>query len=245
MRPACAWPRVLVPQVVRECTATAGATRHHHFAAVAGEHAHRRLVDLRRQHALHATREQRHPLAPLALGRDDLWPLDPARPVRRTARKPEQGAEPSTEERRQQRRPPCGEEREARQTRAGQHSAKQGANRTLDERSFPGALDVAARMVDQVHVVDPRRAGRHAGEAGEAAVDVAGDRGVGRRVLLQHVLDQVDAPARAVPLVAKDRVSRAGGEAETAMDAGAEHLVGLRQCRERQLALGELGLHRR
>ena len=74
---------------------------------------------------------------------------------------------------------------------------------------------------------------------------MAGDRGVGGCVLLQHVLDQVDAPARAVPLVAEQRIGGAGGEAEAAMDAGAEHLVGLGQCWERQLALGELGLHRR
>ena len=75
--------------------------------------------------------------------------------------------------------------------------------------------------------------------------DVARHRGVRRRVLLQHVLDQVDAPARAVALVAEQRVGGAGGEAKPAMDAGAQHLVGLGQRGMGQLALGELGLHPR
>ena len=48
-----------------------------------------------------------------------------------------------------------------------------------------------------MHVVHAGRAGRHAGEAGEAAVDVLDDLGRSRPVVLQHVLDQVDAPARA------------------------------------------------
>ena len=49
-------------------------------------------------------------------------------------------------------------------------------------------------MIDQVHVVHARRAGRHAGKAGKAPVDMGDDRVVGRPVVLQHVLDEVDPP---------------------------------------------------
>ena len=63
--------------------------------------------------------------------------------------------------------------------------------------------------------------------------------------LLQHVLDEVDAPARAVPLVAQQRVGGAGGEAEPAVNAGPQHFVGLGHRRVRELLRGELGLHPR
>ena len=42
----------------------------------------------------------------------------------------------------------------------------------------------------------------------------------------EHLLDQVDTPARAVELVAEQLVGRAGGGAEPAMDAGAQDLIG-------------------
>jgi hypothetical protein len=56
-------------------------------------------------------------------------------------------------------------------------------------------LDAHPREIDEMHVVHTARAGGHAGEAGQATVDVVGDR---RRdgALLEHLLDQVDAAAR-------------------------------------------------
>ena len=61
----------------------------------------------------------------------------------------------------------------------------------------------------------PRRAGRHARQARQAAVDVA-NRALGRRLAaLEHLLDQVDAPARAVELVAEQDIGRAGGGTES------------------------------
>ena len=52
---------------------------------------------------------------------------------------------------------------------------------------------------------------------------------------LQHVLDQVDAAARAVEFVAEQQEGRAGRGAEAAMHAGAQHLLedavsGSRSC---------------
>src|SRR5438105_999250 len=103
---------------------------------------------------------------------------------------------------------------------------------------------MAAAVIDQVHVIDARRAGRHAGEAGETAVDVLDGLCTDRLAALEHILDQVDAAARAVELVAEQDIGRAGRGAETAMHAGAQYLfrlpiVGIGKLRER-----EAGLHR-
>ncbi len=68
---------------------------------------------------------------------------------------------------------------------------------------------------------------------------------VGRRrpVILQHVLDQVDAAARRIELVAQQHIGRTGRGAEAAMDAGAQDLVGFRGGRIGKLSEREMGLH--
>ena len=77
-------------------------------------------------------------------------------------------------------------------------------------------------MIDQMHVVHAGGTGGHAGEAGEAAVDMLDHFGGRRLAALQHVLDQIDAPARRIEFVAEQEIGRAGGGAEAAMHAGAE-----------------------
>ena len=63
-------------------------------------------------------------------------------------------------------------------------------------------------------------------------------------VVLQHVLDQIDAPARAVELVAEQHIGRAGGGAEAAMDAVAQDLVrDFGDRSDRQLGGVKAGLH--
>ena len=47
----------------------------------------------------------------------------------------------------------------------------------------------------------------------------------GLLLALQHLLHQVNAPARAVEFVPEQDVSGAGGSAKTAMDAGAQDFV--------------------
>ncbi len=66
---------------------------------------------------------------------------------------------------------------------------------------------------------------------------------VGRPAVLQHVLDQVDAAARAVELVAERHIGRAGGGAETAMHAFAQDLLRFGDMRIGKLGKGEIGLH--
>ncbi len=66
---------------------------------------------------------------------------------------------------------------------------------------------------------------------GEAAVDVLHHLLRRRAIILQHVLDEVDAPARLIQLVAEQHIGRAGGGAEAAMHAGSQDLVGIGDVR--------------
>ena len=100
-----------------------------------------------------------------------------------------------------------------------QHVPQQAAQPAV--KSWPpiGLFDPDPRMIDQVHVVHPGRARGHAGEAGQAAVDVLDHLPGCRPLALQHVLDQINAPARAIELVAQQHIGRAGRGTESAMHA--------------------------
>jgi hypothetical protein len=104
---------------------------------------------------------------------------------------------------------------------------------------------MGARHIDKVHVMHARGAGRHAGEARKATVDMERRVLVGRLVVLQHVLDEVDPTARTVELVAQQHIGRTGRGAEAAMDASPEDRLGGRDVRIGELRQGEVGLHRR
>ena len=94
-----------------------------------------------------------------------------------------------------------------------------------------------------MHVMHPRRAGRHAGQARQAAVDMQHRLFIRVAVILQHVLDQVDTAPRTVELVAQHLIGRTGRGAEPAMHAGSQDLVGPRDFGIGQLLGRELGLH--
>jgi hypothetical protein len=63
-------------------------------------------------------------------------------------------------------------------------------------------LDPSTSVVYEMHVIDPRRAGRHAGQARKATVDVF-DRVVGNSIITQHFFYEVNPPARAIEFVAE------------------------------------------
>ena len=237
----------LLPQMMRQRAAAAGAARHHHLAAVPGQQPDRGLVDLRRQHALGAAVEDRHAPEPLAECREHLRPVDRGaswHPRRRQRQQPAQLAGDQARGQEDERpaepgRLQCRPE----QQRPRQHEAQQPAHGAIRPRAHVGLLDVLPGVIDEVHVVHPRRAGGHAAQAGQAAIDVL-DHLLGRRaVVFQHVLDQVDAAARAIELVAEQRVGRTGRGAEAAMHAGAQDLGGLRGVGIGELGRGEAGLH--
>ena len=82
-----------------------------------------------------------------------------------------------------------------------------------------------ARVIHQMHIVHAGRASRHAGQTGQAAVDMLDVKLGCRPVLFQHVLYQVDAPAWTVEFVAEQHVCGARRRAEPAMYAGAQNLL--------------------
>ena len=102
---------------------------------------------------------------------------------------------------------------------------------------------MSAGVVDEMHVMDAGRTGRHAGEARQAAVDMQRDLRRRRPVVLKHVLDEVDAAAGRIELVAVQHVGRAGGGAKAAMHAGAQNLFRLGHIRISELREGERRLH--
>ena len=135
------------------------------------------------------------------------------------------------------------EQRQPEAVRIGQHEGEDGPQQAIAQWPPVGRLDVLPGVIDEVHVMHAGRTGGHAGQAGQAAVDVLDHLRHGGLTALQHVLDQVDAPARGVELVAEQQVGRAGRGAEPAMDAGPQDFFRRGHGRVRELRQAEVGLH--
>ena len=234
--------------MVDQGAAAAAARRDDDLGPVPGQEADRRLVDLGRQHLLGAAGQQRDPHAALALGRENLRPVHRRGRRHRPRRQRHQRAQPP---RHQPGKGFCqagAVERRAQPRRPGQHLAENMAQQPLGKGSAVMLLDMPPAMVDQVHVMHPRRAGRHAAEAGQTPVDMLdglrADRlGAVAAALFEHVLDQVDAAARAVELIAQQHIGRAGRGAEAAMNTRPQDLFRRRGIRVRKLREREFGLH--
>src|SRR6266513_3476664 len=116
------------------------------------------------------------------------------------------------------------------------------AAQPVPRRAPSALLDHRAADVDQPSILHSRRTGGFAGTAGEAAVQVQPR---ARRYLgaLERSLDQVNAAARTVEIIAEHLVSRTGRGAKAAMHAPAQDRVGF--CAFRRVAdeIGEAGLH--
>ena len=242
--------RLLLAHVVDERAATRLAFRDDDLDAETVQEPDRRLVDRRVEHGLRATGQKRDAATRRTGGRVAPGPRYRRNLRDRRRRKAQHGGdgfepryrredagEGSPERRELQRRP------EPR--RIGQNHRQRLPDQPVEQRAPVGPVDVGAGVIDQVHVVHAGRAGRHAGEAGQAAVDMGDDFPVGRASVLQHVLDQVDAPARAVELVAQRHIGRAGRGAEAAMHAFAQDAFGFRDMRVGELLGREGGLHGR
>ena len=132
---------------------------------------------------------------------------------------------PGVEHRRQRPRDQPGNHCQPEERRIDQHAREQPAQWAVGKRTLVGFLDVLARMIDQMHVVHAGRTGGHAGKARQATVDMFDHLARRRPVLLEHLLDQVDATARGIELVAEQNISRAGRRAEPAMHAGAQDFL--------------------
>jgi hypothetical protein len=110
------------------------------------------------------------------------------------------------------------------QGRTRQDSAQRGALDCIERRARDMLFDDIATDIHQPSVFDARRAGGFAGAAGQASIKVNLRFGA-HFVAFQHFLHEVDAPTRAVQLIAEQLIGRARGRAEAAMHAGAQDAV--------------------
>ena len=247
-RPPGAGQRVgLLAHVVGERSAAGFLARDDDLVAEPREQADGGRVDAGIEHALNAAHEQRHaallrPLRGIGSGCAETLGCRHAFRHQPHERVDAAGAKRGGDGF-QRHCHPCRNQGEAEQCRArhgeGQHIAQQA----LKDRAAVGFLDMGAGLVDQVHVVDARRACRHARQARQAAVDVLHRLCRRRLALFQHVLDEIDAAARAVEFIAQQHIGRAGGGAEAAMHALPQDGVGFRDAGLGQLRRREGGLH--
>ena len=229
--------------------AAAGVRRDLDVDPAAGEQTDGGVVDLGAQHLLGAAREQDHALPPLSRGGRSAG-TGIARAPQQAGRGEAQhrhhllGREPGDEPRERPRHP-RGRQCQAQAVRIGQNRCQQAAHRAVLQAALARRLDVGARVIDEVHVVDTAGTRGHARQAGEAAVDVLAHHRGGLAALLEHLLHQVDAPARAVALVAEQHIGGAGGRAEAAVHALSQDAIDLGDARVLELLRLEVGLHRR
>ena len=207
---------VLAAGVQGKRAAAALPARHDDLAAVGREHGRGGAVHPPEEHALHAALEQRRPHPRLAPGRHQ--PLRPGAQVGRGhARREREGANAGRKRPRQgAQEPRPGGERE--------HAALDGA---LAQRPRRPLAAQRPRALDEDVVAHAARAGGHARQAAEAAVEVAGDRRVELDLAAVDQVHQVDAAAGRVHLVSPERVGRARRQAEPAVHAGVEQLARL------------------
>ena len=206
-----------VAGVPREAAAAALGARHVDFHAVAREHVDRRRVDVGLQHLLRATRQQRHPRAPLPARRRNLGQSHRRRHLSRREvehRTQRPGHESSKGP---AHRGPLEGPAKARRIRNGH--ARHPTAETLRGRARSFRVEPRAERADQVAVGHATRAGRLAREATEAAVDVRLRR-LQREAPLEHLLHQHDATAGGIHLLPEFLIGGTRREAEPAVHAG-------------------------
>ena len=223
--PAC----VVEVEAQRAAAAGAAPLRLDQRDADAVEHARRRRVDAGRQRRLHAAGEHQHaprvarrrPRARRRVARAP-WPAEPA-----GRKRPQHLAEAQ----RRLEQPASRQDLPAARRAAAVACRRRGARVSTSSRPMSSSRPYCT----------PDGTGGLAGAAGQAAVEVqAGLRR--RRAALEHLLDQVDAAARAVELVAEQLVGRAGRGAEAAVHALAQDRVGLAAGGRVADEVGEMGL---
>ena len=120
----------------------------------------------------------------------------------------------------------CADQRQPEPSGIGQNVGQHATQHPVVPGPLVAGMDIGAGMIDQMHVIDPRRAGGHAGQARQAPVDMFHNLDSGRLVVLQHVLDQVNPSARRIQFIAEQQIGRAGRGAKPAMHAGAQDFLG-------------------
>ncbi len=159
----------LVAKVIGERAAAAGTGRDDNVDAAPGEEADGRIVDARAQHLLRAAGEHDDARAAVFLGGGGAGPLEFRRGRQHGGRQLDHGGDLVEAETAQRVEPRTAERRELQRQpealRIGQHARQELAHEAFSKRARRRLLDVAARQIDQMHVVDTARTGRHAGQA--------------------------------------------------------------------------------
>ena len=230
--------------VMGQRPAAARAFGDDHFAALPCQQADSGVVDVGVQRLLRTARHQRHPFARCPLRgealrvivgadrRDRLGGHLDHRTQPRVGHQPREGP-PDLRPQKCQPEP----------RRIGQDTRQNPPQGTVAEGPFVAFFDVIAGMIHQMHIVHARGAGRHTRQTGQAAVDVFDRLFIRIAVVLEHVLDQIDTPARAIQFVTQHLIRRACGGAKAAMHTGAQDLVAACRRGVFQLFCGECGLH--
>jgi hypothetical protein len=217
--------------MVGQRATAAGFFRDNHVRPQAGQHADRGLVDAGGKGFLRAAGQQRHAGTALALRAMDLRPLRKAGGRQGRRRQFQHGAQAlrkqgiTRNDGDQRAGQASGDHGQAKPRRVRQNFGQGPAQYAFVERSLVRLLDIAARVIHQVHVVHAGRARGHAGQAGKATVHVAHHVFGGRLSALQHVLHQVDAAAGRIQFVAQQKEGGARRRAHAAMHAGAQNLI--------------------
>jgi hypothetical protein len=216
----------------------------HHVAAQPRQQPDRRVVDVRVERPLRAAGHQRHAHLAFALRREHLRIVVAADRRDLLRRHGQHRLQPRIGHQEGEGPPDLGaQKRHAEPRRVGQDPRQRPAQHALEERASVGLLDVFPRMVDEMHVMHARGAGRHAGEAAEAAVDMLDRLLIGRAPVLQHILYKIYPPPRTVEFIAQHLVGRTGRRAEPAVNAGPQDLVRPLDRRILELFWRERGLH--
>src|SRR5436853_7833619 len=100
-----------------------------------------------------------------------------------------------------------------------------------------------ARLVDQRGIIHARWTRGAATETRETAVEMKHSLRIGCSTAFEHLLHQHDASAWTIAFITQQNVSRAGRDAEAAMHAGAQRLLGIAHMRIGQLFSAEIRAH--
>ena len=219
----------VVVEVVTDRAAAARTLRHRRRDTQTVEHARGGGIDAGHHRRLHAAVKQQHAAR-----------VPRARPASRVRA----GGHLAREHGRQQRSQHLTQaHRRVEQPAPRESLAQRLAQQALRQRPLHLLVDEPAADVDQVPVLDARRAGGLAVAAGEATVEMGLRRRAGGHAL-HHLLDQVDAPPRAVALVAQQLIGGAGRGAEAAVHAAAQDALGRDAVGRVLEPIGEVGFHR-
>ncbi len=219
---------VVIVQMQADRAAAARVRRDDRLDAERVQHARGRDVDVRQHGRLHAAAEHQH-----------LARMRAVRPFEQPRARRHLVAQPL----RQQRPHVLAEPHHRREQRGVRHDAREhAAHQPLLRGALHLSFDVLAADLDEPAVLDAGRAGRLATAAGEAAVEML-LRAARDGCAFDHLLDQVDAAARAVEFVAEQLISRTGRGAEPAVHALAQDRVGLVAVGRIADEIGEIRLH--